>query len=401
MEPRDPHIFVFIMIFTLILFSSALSLLHYLGLQEYLLVLLGQPLEYYIGATAALIAGRVVLALYRLIPVYRRFAITLNQVTNSLNKTVDRLNSASRAGKPGSRSYSTSSRSTVSAKSFKTINPGQVKKLQSNQSTTPLNVLTLLRSKYLVIDKMVSLSNKIGSTLFKPLAFNNMLAHGRIGRLAGGVNKTRDFIKFLVKLYRQHGTTYTIKWLKSSHVAIARCLGRNKVISLRSLEPDYNLPRLVNGLPKIIPLGDRMRIRRGDARTIRFWLGLFNIYRVLKANPVPKLSTITAPWTGQSAPFRNLLRLNRTFEPFKFLKGYEGLPSASLVPWKMLSSQSASPSNKIALTGVFTDVYLLQKHNPALWDFIHKYLEAINATTFLDYLSRIDKVNKGLAAYDF
>jgi hypothetical protein len=247
---------------------------------------------------------------------------------------------------------------------------------------------------------MVSLTNKIGTVLFRPLAINNMLAHGRIGRLAGGIRRTKDFIQYLLTLYKSHGLDFTIKYLKSCHVAIAKCLGKNKVLSLRTLEPELNLPRLAGGLPKIIPYQDRLRIRRGHVPTIRFWLGLFNIYRVLRAIPKAKITTITAPWTGHKASFRTMLRLSRVWSPFRALEGFDGIPLSSLVPYRMVPSQSASPSNKVALLGVFTDVQLIKENNPGLWNSIHSYLDEVGAQYFKELLHRIDAVNLGLRKYD-
>lgn len=390
------------MIITLILFSAVLSLLHYLGLQEYLVIFLSLPLEYYIGATAALIAGRVILALYRLIPVYRRFVSSLERVANSSNRIITRLDSVSRTGggkTPQSRLFSTSARRLApKTSSLKTVNTGG--KNANIHLTTPLNVLSLLRSKYVVIDKMVSLTEKIGTTLFKPFAINNMLAHGRIGRLASGIKRTKDFLSYVVKLYKAHGVSFTIKWLKASHVAIAKCLGKDKLLSLRTLEKDLNLPRLTNGLPKIIPYEDRIRMRRGHVPTIRFWLGLFNLYRVLKGPYQPKLETITAPWTGKFIPFLSIARTARAFNPFVFVKGYRHINAEDIGPTEMVTSQSASPSNKVALTGILTDVHLLKAHAPTLWLAIHKYLELTQANEFAGHLSRLGKILTTLSKYD-
>jgi len=387
------------MIFTLILFSSVLSLLHYLGLQEYLLIFLSLPLEYYIGATAALIAGRVILALYRLIPVYRRFV-------SSLERTSTRLDMESRTMKGNANSpsqtrrFSTSTRRLTSkTNSFITVKTG-VSKINL---TTPLNVISLLRSKYVVIDKMVSLSNKIGTTLHVPFAINNMLAHGRIGRLARGIRRTNDFVNYVLKLWKAHGTAFTIKWLKASHVAIAKCLGNNKLLSLRTLEQDLNLPRLVNGLPKIIPYEDRRRMRQGHVPTIRFWLGLFNLYRILKAPATPKLATITAPWTGNFKPFLELCRIARRpdFNFFCFLKGFKHIDLQDVQPTEMVSSSSASPSNKISWQGFLTDLHLLRERNPALLSAIKRYIHLTGGYTFVDMLEHALEIDDIFSKYDF
>jgi len=49
------------------------------------------------------------------------------------------------------------------------------------------------------------------------------------------------------------------------------------------------------GLPKIIPVEHRKRIRNGDLLLIRLWLSWFSIYRVLTIPSELKLSTILDP----------------------------------------------------------------------------------------------------------
>jgi hypothetical protein len=68
--------------------------------------------------------------------------------------------------------------------------------------------------------------------------------------------------------------------------------------SLRELEPDLPLPRLVNGLPAIIGTRDRRSIRSGNTRVMRLYMTFFSIYRVISIPGLLKLRTITDPFTG-------------------------------------------------------------------------------------------------------
>lgn len=63
-----------------------------------------------------------------------------------------------------------------------------------------INLLTMLKSQYVEVSKMIPLTDSLGTTLFRPLAFNNMLAMGRVGRLARGIRNTNMFIRFVLKL---------------------------------------------------------------------------------------------------------------------------------------------------------------------------------------------------------
>jgi hypothetical protein len=103
----------------------------------------------------------------------------------------------------------------------------------------------------------------------------------------------------ILKLHKNHGTEFVVKYLKSCTVAIQRYLGRQPLKSLRELEPDLPLPRLTSsGLPSFIPLRDRREIERDTLSVIRWYLTLFSLYRILSCPPKLKLSTITDPYNG-------------------------------------------------------------------------------------------------------
>lgn len=231
---------------------------------------------------------------------------------------------------------------------------------------------------------MIPLTDSLGATLFKPLAYNNMLAHGRIGRLAYGIRRTKAFIGFTLNMWRNHGTNFTIKWLKGCSVAIQKCLGKDILASLRFLTPDLPLNGLSRGLPRIIPVADRVRIRSGHVPTIRFWLGLFNLYRVLKAPGELKLGTITNKFTGDQEGLDALMETSKEYNPFK---GFQ-TNKINLAPDSFVMSRSASPSNKVSWFGILTDTKLLREFHPELWGNIQNYLTMVGADKFkfeLDY----------------
>lgn len=265
-----------------------------------------------------------------------------------------------------------------------------------------MNLLTLLRSSYKVVSKMIPLSEKIGTIMFKPLAYNIMLAKGRINRLAGYIAITHKFVNHVLALKRAHGIPFTIKWLKGCHTAICKVLGQNKLLSLRQLTEDIPLPRLLNGLPAFIPFHDRKRIRAGNVPTIRFYLGLFNLYRVLKAPGELKLGTITGAWTGDPAGMRELLRVARSWNPFLInakIAEKANLVRPGMVPDMFIRSRSASPSNSVSMYGILTDANLIM--NSHLREPLLKYLSLLGADKFrfeldfaLELSERIIELNK-------
>lgn len=241
---------------------------------------------------------------------------------------------------------------------------------------THFNILDVIRTKYVQVIKMIPLSNNIGTILSLPLRINSYLAMGKRNGLAARVNSTRRFISFVLKLYNSHGATFTIKWLKASSVALQKYLGDDRLRSLRTLDDTLPLPRLNNGLPRYISVSDRVMIRKGDVRFIRFHLGLLNLYRVLEAPGVLKIETITNPFSGNQDYLDRLVDRIKSgkFLFFDLLPGFDKISTMSLSPKSFVLSRSASPSNKMSAQGIITDVYLLNKNRPDLWQDILDYL---------------------------
>lgn len=128
----------------------------------------------------------------------------------------------------------------------------------------------------------------------------NGLALSRFDRLKERVRVSHNFLVFLLKVKKHHGTNFTIKWLKCCSVALQKACGGDPVKSLRELEPNMPLPRLINGFPAYISKGDRKLIRSGHGGVTRFWLTQFNVYRILLGPFKSKVSTIYGPFTGSS-----------------------------------------------------------------------------------------------------
>jgi hypothetical protein len=90
------------------------------------------------------------------------------------------------------------------------------------------------------------------------------------GGLADKIRQSHNLYQFITKMKKNHGTAYTIKWLKCCHVALQKYLGDDKLESLRALEPNLPLPRLINGCPAFINASDRKKMREGNKAVMRF-----------------------------------------------------------------------------------------------------------------------------------
>lgn len=69
---------------------------------------------------------------------------------------------------------------------------------------------------------------------------------------------------------KNHGSLVTIKYLKACQLALQKAIAKDKIVSLRDIDPTLPHPRLTrSGLPVYIPLGDRRAILSGSTSIIR------------------------------------------------------------------------------------------------------------------------------------
>jgi hypothetical protein len=200
------------------------------------------------------------------------------------------------------------------------------------------------------------------------------------------------FVQWLLSYQRDHGAEATVKWLKAALVALQKGLGDDRVKSLVPLGASLAYSRLAGGnLPRIIPRQCRGRIRKGDVKEIRFWTGLFNLYRVLQIPSTLKLGTITGPFTGHVLEISYYFSLAQQRNLFALVPGHANLQSnMDLVPKKFVLSNAASPSSKVSALGILSDIYLLNKFRPDLWQEMLYYLHAVGTKANSEILKLMD-----------
>lgn len=81
--------------------------------------------------------------------------------------------------------------------------------------------------------------------------------------------------------------------LKTANVMLMRAAAGKGLGNSREI--GGAIARTKSGLPRLIPVGFRKRIREGDIAVLRLYLGFFTLYRVLNYRGKLKLSTITSP----------------------------------------------------------------------------------------------------------
>lgn len=219
------------------------------------------------------------------------------------------------------------------------INPKSLKRLVVD---TPKSMFSLKDPKQF-LSIFGKYSWKISSILFRKV------------KVANRVVTIHNFGQFVFKMNRCHGTSFTIKWLKASSVALQRFLAGSPYKSLRDAEPSMPLPRLHNGIPFIIGSQDRRSIRNGNVSVIRFWLTLFNLYRIIEGPLSPKLNTITDPYTGQQGileDFDNFVSKDMK----RLLSEYNIPKSNSISASYLVRSRSASTNAGVAMSSVLSDL---------------------------------------------
>ena len=95
-------------------------------------------------------------------------------------------------------------------------------------------------------------------------------------------------------------------------------------------------------------------MRLDNVSVIRFWLTLFNLYRIIEGPLSPKLNTITDPYTGQQSILdefdtfisKDMKRLLREYLPSK----------QSISASYIVKSRSASTNAGVAMSSVLSDL---------------------------------------------
>jgi hypothetical protein len=195
--------------------------------------------------------------------------------------------------------------------------------------------------------KLLTISPNLAGSLRYYLRQMLYLCFGKKRMLLTRSRQVFDFLSFIYKMKKDHGVNFTVAWMKACYVALQKSLGEDNLRSLRDLDPELPLPRLINGVPAIIRSRDRDQIRKGNPRVIIFWSSLFSIYRVLKVSYKLKFSTITDPFKGNREEFDKIIKY--PFCPFWKLDGFDKLvKSHNLAPTRVPLLRAASATNSVS-----------------------------------------------------
>lgn len=359
----------------LVLLTTIIATLNYYEVQHYVVYAVERPLWQHIAFIAIVVLFRLARWFYNMRPFFRGMFGSVNRLSNRLDNFSKNLNNS--PFKNGQkRRISSSPVWRASTKTNKPTLPllSEVGGVVPGDSGSSFSILRALKTKYQTVLRMIPLTDKIGSILRGPLLMNSILSFGRETGLFWRVKITSNFLIFVLKYKKDHGTEATVKWLKACHVSLQKALGKDGLKSTVSLGTALPFSRLAGGgYPRIIPHSDRVLMRQGHVNTIRFWLGLLNLYRVLKCKGMLKLETITSPFSGSPFGLKRILvfiRKEGTF--FESLKIFRQIRDSNLHPNNFVLSRSASPSNSIASIGILTDIAWMKESH--LWKHVVDYL---------------------------
>lgn len=99
------------------------------------------------------------------------------------------------------------------------------------------------------------------------------------------------FLKLTAFLISKNGAKGACLILKVYAVTLQQCCGGHIVKDLTELK--FRISRTNSGLPRVIPVQHRQLIRAGDPKVIKFWLTLFNLYRVLEFTGDYRLASLS------------------------------------------------------------------------------------------------------------
>jgi len=224
---------------------------------------------------------------------------------------------------------------------------------QRSCKTSKINYMNLLDRAWQKEGYMVSLSGENLKWLMSKAWRLISLCLGSTA-ISNRIRLLNNWTRFLVKMTKNHGPNFTVKYLKACQMAIMKKVAGTPFSSLRELEPDLPLPRLsTSGLPHFLSKQDRNNICAGSGKIIQLWISLLGIYRVLKVPSKPKLSTISDPFIGDPEILELVSKFLGWYAPKRWVIHHA---DKKVSDGRLLPLKTSSPSAKISWMGWYADM---------------------------------------------
>jgi len=167
------------------------------------------------------------------------------------------------------------------------------------------------------------------------------------GRLTSSrVKVTWGYARTVSRLVRNMGERGAAAYLKVAYLLVQQRAGGQKAKSPWAL--GANVSRTRRGIPRLINPQHRALILQGDVATIRFWLSLLGLYRVLDFRGSLKLKTIWMPGKDISAFRSDFVNwLPNFFAEARLITGdkWEVAISKDLTPYSIPFIRKSSPNS--------------------------------------------------------
>lgn len=127
--------------------------------------------------------------------------------------------------------------------------------------------------------------------------------------VSGGLSRSKViqvayFAKWVENIVRTQGRTGLVKYLKVAHVQLMQGVPGSELKANCREIGKVAVATGGSGLPRVIPAYARNYIRKGDASTIRFWLTMLGMYRIVPCKGQLKLGSIVEPGASLSREFK-------------------------------------------------------------------------------------------------
>lgn len=166
------------------------------------------------------------------------------------------------------------------------------------------------------------------------------------------------------------GTLGLVKYLKASQITLMQVVSKGPVSDSRKLGGVHR--RGLGKLPGVIPYAHRVSIMRGDLPTIRLWLSLLGVYRIIECPGKSSYQTITQPKlvdiSQPLAEFSSFLKWAKGNIPLagKILKRVP-VPKLAFKPLAILTSGPNVPPEVGAMWAVVFDAYAIWHNRNTAW----------------------------------
>lgn len=242
---------------------------------------------------------RVALAIYKYLPLARKLARSLLRLSEQGDVSLPGGNSTTNGARSGrglgNQTRGMATRATPFPKSrsgsssihgsLKTRGPVSPKSAAVKPKTySKFRLYTLTSNAVNAMSRRNAGRSLINSSLAVMVISGLSFSSGRIRAI---ISVTR-FISHLVETRGAKGAT---QYLKGAAVFLQQSIGGHVELSSKAFGP--GIARTSRGLPRIIPSLHRKMIREGDTRLMKFYLSIFNLYRLFDWVGPTKLGTIT------------------------------------------------------------------------------------------------------------